>query len=319
MHRQQCLICLQPVSGSGASAYHDACCRGLFGQTEPPALPYTWEDLNALAEQVIRLHVAVPGVQPKLSLHLERGRNTGGRLTLVGLAGDYILKTPVLQYPEMPELEHVTMRMARVFGIATCDCGLIGLEGGQLAYVARRMDRVKKRKLHMEDMCQLTDRLTERKYAGSMEQVGKVVLRYCQNTLFDALRLFELSIFCFLTGNADMHLKNFSLLYAPGGEIQLSPAYDLLPTALLLPEDREESALTIHGKKSRLAWDDFVAFGRHLHLSDKQIDNVYRRIEGQLPVALRLLDAGYCSTEVFARYKVLLCCRAARLGMSDGL
>ena len=315
MTDQKCLVCLQGLSETDFSEYHRDCCRQLFGRSEAPVLPYSWDDLNALAEQVVRRHVAVPGVQPKLSLHVENGRNETGRLTLVGLEGDYILKAPVSQYPEMPELEHVTMRMARVFGIATCECGLIGLEGGQLAYIARRMDRAKNAKLQMEDMCQLTDRLTERKYAGSMEQVGKVVLRHCQNSLFDVLRLFELTIFCFLTGNADMHLKNFSLLYALGGPVRFAPAYDLLPTALLLPEDREEMALTINGKKNRLVWGDFVAFGRYLHLSDKQIDNVYNRMEKQLPVVLRLLDAGCCSSEVLDRYKELLLGRAARLGM----
>ena len=315
MTDQKCLVCLQGLSETDFSEYHRDCCRQLFGRNEAPVLPYSWDDLNALAEQVVRRHVAVPGVQPKLSLHVENGRNETGRLTLVGLEGDYILKAPVSQYPEMPELEHVTMRMARVFGIATCECGLIGLEGGQLAYIARRMDRAKNAKLQMEDMCQLTDRLTERKYAGSMEQVGKVVLRHCQNSLFDVLRLFELTIFCFLTGNADMHLKNFSLLYPVGGPVQLAPAYDLLPTALLLPEDREELALTLNGKKRRLSRDDFVAFGRHLHLNDKQITNVFERIENQFPVAMRLLDSGYCSSEVLDRYKELLLGRAARLGM----
>ncbi len=315
MSEQKCLICLQALSETDVSPYHRDCCRQLFGRSEAPVLPYSWDGLNALAEQIVRRHVAVPGVQPKLSLHLERGRKENGRLTLVGLEGDYILKAPVLQYPEMPELEHVTMRMARVLGIATCECGLMWLEGGQLAFIARRMDRTKNAKLQMEDMCQLTDRLTERKYAGSMEQVGKVVLRHCQNSLFDVLRLFELTIFCFLTGNADMHFKNFSLLYPLGGPVQLAPAYDLLPTALLLPEDREESALTLNGKKRRLSWDDFVAFGRHLHLNDKQITNVFKRIENQFPAAMRLLDSGYCSAEVLDRYKALLLGRAARLGM----
>lgn len=140
------------------------------------------------------------------------------------------------------------------------ECGLINLDDGQRSYITRRMDRQNGWKLHMEDMCQLTDRVTEQKYRGSMEQVGKAVLKYCTNPVFDALRLFELALFCFLTGNSDMHLKNFSLLYTPGGEVNLSPAYDLLPTTLLLPEDTEESALTINGKKKKLNLNDFVRY-----------------------------------------------------------
>ena len=162
----------------------------------------------------MRQHVTVPGVQPKLSLHLERGeRPQNSRFTLVGLEGGYILKPPVTRFPEMPELEHLTMRIAKCFGLSTAECGLIPLEDKRLAFVTKRMDRDGETKLHMEDMCQLTDRLTEQKYRGSLEQVGKVILRHCSNPLFDALRLFEVTLFCFLTGNSDMHLKNFSLLY----------------------------------------------------------------------------------------------------------
>jgi serine/threonine-protein kinase HipA len=109
------------------------------------------------------------------------------------------------------------------------------------------MDRVGVHKLAMEDMCQLTDRMTEEKYRGSLEAVGKKILQHCSHPGLDALRFFEVNLFSFLTGNSDMHLKNFSLIRSQDGEIRFSPAYDLLPTVLLLPEDTEESALTMHG------------------------------------------------------------------------
>ena len=126
-------------------------------------------------------------------------------------------------------------------------------------------------------------------YGNLREQVGKVILRYCTNPLYDALRLFELALFCFLTGNADMHLKNFSLLYAPGGEVALSPAYDLLPTVLLLPEDTEETALTLNGRKRRLTDNDFKRFGASLKLTPKQTDNAFGRFTKNLPAALATL------------------------------
>ena len=264
MSEHRCRICLQSLE-KGEALYHPTCCKKLFGSALPPVLPYSWGQLNELAEQIVRQHVAVPGVQPKLSMHIKRsGRAQDARLTLVGLEGGFILKPPVAQYPEMPELEHLTMRMAGCFGIAVAECGLIALEDGQWAFITSRMDRVGESRLHMEDMCQLTDRLTEQKYRGSLEQVGRAVHTHCTNQLFDALRLFELTLFCFLTGNADMHMKNFSLLYELGGEINLSPAYDLLPTNLLLSEDREEAALTLNGKKRRISRDDFMQFGTTL-------------------------------------------------------
>lgn len=315
MNSANCRICLEPMEAPGGR-YHEACCRTLFGAPHPPGLPYTWEQLNGLAEKIVRRHITIPGVQPKLSLHLERGSAPRhSRLTLVGLQGGYILKPPVARFPQMPELEHLTMRMARCFGIATAECGLIPLEDNRLAFVAKRMDREGATKLHMEDMCQLTDRLTEQKYRGSLEQVGKVILRHCSNPLYDALRLFEVSLFCFLTGNADMHLKNFSLLYRADGDIALSPAYDLLPTALLLPEDTEETALTLNGRKSRLTRDDFTRFSASLHLTGKQAANVYRRFSQHLPSALQTTARGFCDPETKERFQTLLQERAARIGL----
>lgn len=313
MNNSTCGICLQ-LLGTAEDLYHAACCRHLFGSSRPPVFPYAWNELNQLAEQVVRQHVTVPGVQPKLSMHLERGGpRQDSRLTLVGLEGGYILKPPVAAYPEMPELEHLTMRMARGFGIATAECGLIPLAEGPLAFITKRMDRVGDGALHMEDMCQLTDRLTEQKYRGSLEQVGRAVLRYCDNSLFDAQRFFEVALFCFLTGNSDMHLKNFSLLYQPGGSVGLSPAYDLLPTQLLLPGDEEESALTINGRKKRLRLEDFRGLAESLRLTEKQTSNIFVRFSEQLDAALLTLDKGFCSPGMKERYKALLRIRAGRL------
>lgn len=312
MNNPYCRICLHPVD-SGQD-YHPACCRKLFGTSYPPSLPYSWKQINAMAEQIVRQHVTVPGVQPKLSVHLDRGgHGQDARLTLVGLEGGYVLKPPVERFPGMPELEHLTMCMARVFGISTAECGLIPLEDGRLSFITRRMDRVGHVKLHMEDMCQLTDRLTEQKYRGSLEQVGKAILRYCANPLFDALRFFEVTLFCFLTGNADMHLKNFSLIYKPGGDVALSPAYDLLPTALLLPEDKEETALTLNGRKRHLSRENFAQFGAALKLTGKQIENTRDRFRKKLPAALDTLERGCCSADAADQFKALIEQRAKRL------
>lgn len=313
MNKSTCHICLQPLE-NGEELYHTSCCKKLFESPHPPVFPYTWEELNELAERIVRHHVTVPGVQPKLSMHLERsGGQKGSRFTLVGLEGGYILKPPVAEYPEMPELEHLTMRMAGCFGIATAECGLIPLNDGKLAYVTRRMDRKGKLRLHMEDMCQLTDRLTEQKYRGSMEQIGKVILRHCDNALLDALRFFEMTLFSFLTGNSDMHLKNFSLLYSPGGAVSLSPAYDLLPTQLLLPRDEEDSALTINGRKKKLARKDFTCLAESLRLTEKQTANVFGRFSAKLDIAYPLIEKGCCIPGMKSRYMALMHERVNRL------
>jgi serine/threonine-protein kinase HipA len=315
MSNLRCKICLGSLD-HGETDYHSACCRSLFEGAQPPRLPFTWAQLNSLAEQVVRSHVAVPGVQPKLSLHLESGgARDGGRFTLVGLEGGYILKPPVERFPEMPKLEHLTMRMAGCFGIETAECGLAALEDGAMALIVRRMDRLGERKLAMEDMCQLTDRLTEEKYRGSLEAVGKVILRHCANPGWDALRFFEVNLFCFLTGNADMHLKNFSLIRTREGAIRFSPAYDLLPTVLFLPEDTEETALTLNGRKRKLGAKDFRALGAALKLTERQVSNVFRRFEKGLGAAMSLIHCGFCSGETGNRYAELLSGRWKRLGV----
>lgn len=313
MSHPRCKICLGVLDGEDMD-FHAACSRRLFGSAQPPQLPYSWAALNALAEQIVRSHVAVPGVQPKLSLHLESGGTRGGgRFTLVGLEGGFILKPPVERFPQMPELEHLTMRMAACFGIETADCGLIAMQDGQLALVVRRMDRVGGRKLAMEDMCQLTDRMTEEKYRGSLEAVGKKIRQHCSHPGLDALRFFEVNLFSFLTGNSDMHLKNFSLLRSQSGEIRFSPAYDLLPSTLLLPEDTEESALTIQGRKKRLTRWDFDALGNALGLTERQVSNALRRFEKGLGSAIALISDGFCSQEMKARYQALMTLRWERL------
>ena len=311
---ERCSICCEPSPGGEC---HPRCCLGLYGTRVPPTLPYTWESLNALAENVVRQSVSVPGVQPKLSMHLDRtGAGTAGaarRLTLVGMEGRYILKPPVAAYPEMPELEHLTMKMAAQFGIETELCGLIALEDGRRAFVARRMDRSRDGKLHMEDMCQLTDRMTEQKYRGSLEQVGRAILRHGSNPGLDALRFFEVVLYCFLTGNADMHLKNFSLLREEDGMIRLAPAYDLLSTALLMPEDREESALTLNGKKSRLARSDFLALARSMSLPEKTVNRSLEKFLKRIPEAVAFIAQGFCTPSMQRAYGELMEERAARL------
>lgn len=311
---ERCPIC---CGSSPGGECHPRCCQELYGAQVPPALPYTWQSLNALAENVVRRSVSVPGVQPKLSMHLDRMKTgTGGaagRLTLVGMEGRYILKPPVAAYPEMPELEHLTMKMAALFGIETARCGLIALEDGRRAFVARRMDRNHDGKLHMEDMCQLTDRMTEQKYRGSLEQVGRAILRHGSNPGLDSLRFFEVVLYCFLTGNADMHLKNFSLLREADGMVRLAPAYDLLPTALLMPEDREETALTLNGKKSRLGRADFLALARSMNLPDKTVERSLDKLLKRIPEATAFVAQGFCEPATQLAFGQLMADRAARL------
>ncbi len=315
----RCLICYHPLE-HGLYPYHEICSQKWFGTLHSPELSYTRSELTELAAQVVRSHVTVPGVQAKLSLHFEPLNRSESRFTLVGLWGNYILKPPVDAYPLMPEIEDLTMHLAALFSIPTVPHCLIPLQSGELAYLTKRIDRnADGSKIHMEDMCQLTGRLTENKYRGSYEQIGKTILKYSENPLFDIIRYVELILFSFLTGNADMHFKNFSLIYAPGNKIRLAPAYDLLATRLLIPEssDPEETALTLAGKKANLKASDFQAMAATLGLNDKQIENLWKRFDKALPDVPPMVMRSPMTESVKMDYLDLISHRAERLGMEN--
>ncbi len=278
---KRCLICGLPLR-NGESLYHVKCMKKLFNSAKVPTLNYTQEELNELAKSIIMERISVPGVQPKLSLHLEKGHTeNNSRLTVVGLEGDYILKPQTTQWPFLPEAEHFTMLFARLCKIDTAEFGLIPLRSSEFAFITRRMDRTKSEALHMEDFCQITNKLTSQKYQGSMEQIGKALRKYSSKPGLDAVRLLELTVFCFLIGNSDMHLKNFSLIRTAKGSYELTPAYDLVPVKIILPADNEELALPLCGKKSNLKYRDFAHFAEILDLTRAQFEKTLKKIKRQ--------------------------------------
>jgi serine/threonine-protein kinase HipA len=314
MNNSRCLYCLQKLEGGTSGDYHPACSRTFFGSIHPPELPYSFSELQDLAKQVVGKSIAVTGVQPKLSLSFEKNIKEGEyRLTLVGLWGNFILKPPNAQYPEIVEIEHATMRMAQNTGIETVPYALIRLKSGELAYITRRVDRIKQQKLAMEDCCQLSGRLTEYKYRGSVEQLAKTIRQYSSNPGLDVNRFFEIVLFSFLTGNADMHQKNYSILTEQDGAIRLAPAYDLLATALLIPDDNEESALTINGKKSNLKLGDFQAFAEKSGIPMRAYENTVNKFQQKMPEALRNLSTHFISISTLENLTDLVNDRMARL------
>jgi serine/threonine-protein kinase HipA len=309
-----CLYCYQPLFNHEHD-FHAGCSKKLFGQPTPPALPCSEADLEPLAKEVIRHQIAVTGVQAKLSLHITGSHKEGTdrRFTIVGLWGGYILKPPAARYPQLPEVEDLTMHLAASAKIRTAPHSLIRLQSGSLAYITKRMDRFKKGKLAMEDMCQLTERLTEEKYNGSYEQTGKAILKYSATPGLDVVNFWELVLFSFITGNADMHLKNFALLEQPGLGMTLSPAYDLINTSLVNPSDTEEMALTLNGKKKRLKKQDFTAAMNALNVEEKQQRNIFHKMEKALPEWFELIDKSFLSADFKARYKAIILERQGRM------
>ena len=312
----KCLYCYKELNGE--QDFHTKCSIAFFGSDEVLELNYSMSEMNALAKQVVNRSITVPGVQAKLSMGLVEEVQQKGkyRLTIVGeLGGKYIFKPPTVDYPEMPENEHLTMRIAELLGVNVVPSSLIRLKSGELAYITMRIDRTKDgAKVHMLDMFQITEAFD--KYKSSMEKVAKAVNQYSDNSLFDKLRLFELLLFSFLTGNSDMHLKNFSMI-KNGEKWILSPAYDLLNVTILLPEDTEELALTLGGKKKKISWELFEDFGVNIGLNKKQMNAVRKRFILGKEGVNNLIDQSFLSEKMREEYKGLMESRYMRLKMID--
>lgn len=305
MNSRNCLYCYKEVGEEGE--FHASCSRNFFGTMIPPVMPYSLDEMAELAKNVVQRSITVPGVQPKLSMSLieEARQNSDNRLTVVGaLGGNYIFKPPSPDYEEMPANEHVTMRIAEAYGINVVQSSLIRLKSGELSYITKRIDRTADdEKVHMLDMFQITEAFD--KYISSMEKVGKALGNYSANPLLDKLFLFETTLFSYLTGNNDMHLKNFSMIKNKE-KWTLAPSYDLLNVSIILPEDTEELALTLGGKKKKLTRKSFETYGKNLGLNDKQIDGVFKRFQKNKSKALWLIEHSFLSKEMQNKYIAFL-------------
>ncbi len=310
----RCLYCYQLLSQEEVD-FHFTCSRKIFGQPTPPELPYSETQMEELAFQVVRNQVTVTGVQPKISLNISSGQNKNEpkRFTIVGLWGGYILKPPTQNYSQLPEVEDLTMHLANIAKIEVVPHSLIRLKSGKLAYITKRIDRQKNVKFHMEDMCQLTEKPTEDKYHGSYEQIAKTILKFSANPGLDVVNFFEQVLFSFLTGNADMHLKNFSLIRKPNTGPILSPAYDMVATALVNPSDDEDLALTLNGKKKKIRYNDFIVAFTNLKLDGKQQENIFKKMERSNEKWITFIDNSFLSDDFKARYKQLIQERFARV------
>lgn len=314
MATTRCLYCYQILTGvaqnlpAGKVGFHESCSKKIFGSAIPPELPYTEDDMLTLAEQVVKSKKTVTGVQPKLSLRIQKMKTgeVNSRFTIIGLWGEYILKPPTKYYQNLPEIEDLTMHLAETVKIKTVPHSLIYLQSGQMAYITKRIDREKGKKLHMEDMCQLTERLTEQKYRGSHEQIAKAILNYSANPGFDVINFYEMVIFSFLTGNSDMHLKNFSLLKNSASGYNLCPAYDMVASQLVVESDDEELALTLNGKKKKLKQNDFVVAMKSAGISDKSISNIFTKFDKAIPFWHDFIEISFLPENVKSDYHKLI-------------
>ena len=305
----KCLYCYQELE-KGQVDFHPACARKFFGSDTAPILPYTRENMSELARQVIRTSASVTGVQAKMSLDVNRGgKHEPAKFTIVGLWGKYIFKPQSGKYPCLPELEDLTMKMAEAAHIRTARHTLIRLADGELGYLTLRMDRGRNgEKISMLDMCQLTNRLTEHKYYGTYLQLAETVKKYSSVPMLDVQRFWEVVLFSWITGNSDMHCKNFSLLDSGNGEYVLSPAYDLLAVLLADPQDTEEMAMsfTVGGQKSGFDRNTFITAFTQSGIPAAVANKMIERMKTCLPKWQELVAQSFLPEEMKANYNLLL-------------
>ncbi len=303
MKVKKCLGCYGQLDLDLPGNYHSSCSRKLFGTEVPPVISFGMNELENLALKSLSDHLGLTGVQPKISIHLEKDeKDPTHRLMIVDMWGNFILKPSTKKFPQMSVVEDLTMHLGEICGLTVAKHGLVQLQDGEFAYVTKRFDRPKRgKKLAVEDFCQLSELLTESKYSTSTEKAGKIILKYSSQPGLDAIAFFDLILFSFLTGNADMHLKNFSLMRRDD-EIVLSPFYDLLCTKILMPEDKEEMALTINAKKSKIKKDDLVVLGKSLQIMDKVLEKRFEKILKCVPEMKELIQNSFLTDDFKTNY-----------------
>ena len=303
----KCLLCYTPLT-TGETDYHSKCIIKVFGLKQIPEIDIDERKLSDYAKRIIGANSAITGVQPKLSLWLEENKENR-RFTVVDDKSNYIIKPQSEIYDSLPENEDLCMHLAEELGIEVAIHGLVRLSSGKLAYITKRFDRAKTVKIACEDLCQLSETLTEHKYRGSYEKAAKAIRQFSTQPGLDVLHYYQLVLFSFITGNADMHLKNFSMFEREDGIFCLSPAYDLVNTRLVIKNEPEQMSLNINGKKNKLSKRDFEILGSSLRLSEKQIQNCYKSFADSIAKICWWIDNSFLPPEQRDLFKKLVSLR----------
>ncbi len=276
-------------------------------------LPYTQEE--QLREAAMRADkMSIQGVQPKLSAKLDV---RGEVFAVVDRGGEFILKPQNVMFPELPENESLTMKLAGLAGIEVPLNGMIYSSDGRFTYFIKRFDRYgKNKKVAVEDFAQLAGMSRETKYDYSMEKLVIIIDRFCTFPAIEKVKLFRRTLFNFLTGNEDMHLKNFSVIVRDD-KVALSPAYDLLNTTIALSDPKEEIALPVGGKKNNLTKELLIDyFGRdRLQLNDTIISQQLAAMSDSRKGWEKMIAASFLSEGMKRKYLKVINERSGRVGL----
>jgi serine/threonine-protein kinase HipA len=302
-----CLICL----GAADERYHAACARALFGRPAVPRVAVELAKLHTVALAMVG-RTSLSGVQRKLSLQLTPDRAT---LQVAVEDGRYILKPQSEAFPHLPENEHVTMRIAAAAGVAIPPCGLVHLDDDSIAYIVKRFDRIDDGgKRRQEDFCQLAEKPPKERYDGSAELCIRLLQRYASEPIVDLQALYRQLVVGWWTGNGDLHLKNLALLATDEGLHKLSPAYDMLCTRLVIPDDR--LALPIGGRDARIARRHWLELADYGGLPRRAAERVLGGVVDAAATARDLVGRSLLPPEMQQSYDAVLAEHTAALATS---
>lgn len=288
MEKQHCLCCGKEIT---EGLWHKCCIKRFFGTSSLPEITINDEELKSLAIAQLQNKTTVAGVQEKLSLHLDLNSKRRPRLTIVGFPTGYILKPQSSTYKQLPEFEHTAMLLAEACGISVVPHALIEInDKKELAYITKRIDRNGNEKVHMEDFAQASGTLTENKYRSSYEECMELIDKYSRNPYLDKVNLFRCLYFCYVIGNSDVHLKNFSFIMNDEGKLSLCSFYDLLPTKVILPSDLDELGMRFNGKKNNLTRKDFDEFAKRVGIDKKVEDNIINLVDSKASEMLLIIS-----------------------------
>ena len=288
MEKKYCLCCGKEIA---EGLWHKRCIKRFFGTSSLPEIKINDEELKTLAIAQLQSKTTVAGVQEKLSLHLDLNFKRRPRLTIVGFPTGYILKPQSSTYKQLPEFEHTAMLLAEACSISVVPHALIEInDKNELAYITKRIDRNGEEKIHMEDFAQASGTLTENKYRSSYEECMALIDRYSDNPYLDKVNLFRCLYFCYVIGNSDVHLKNFSFIMNNDGKLSLCSFYDLLPTKVILPSDQDELGMRFNGKKNNLTRKDFDEFAKRVGIDTKAKENIINLVDSKVDEMLYIIS-----------------------------
>lgn len=276
--------------------------KSLFNLAAEPTIPLSLQDIPLQAQAMVG-KMSISGVQPKLSLRLDKAKK---ELIPVAAGGEYILKPQIQQFPHVPENESCCMDIAMALEIDVPPHCLLPLTDGTLAYVVKRFDRAGEKKIHQENFYQILEK--KDKYAGSLEEIGKKLKEISAVPGLDVQLFFERVVLNLLIGNGDGHFQNYSISYTDHG-VRLAPAYDLVCTKLVIPNE-EDSALTLHGKKNNLTRNDLDVLAEYLEIPPRVR---YQKFVGTQSQMEQLVKASRLPDDFRKRFTEIIQSRHQRL------